>query len=205
MMVTIWYLKDYISKLNKYKRVTSLKRTNDSLIFLYFMHILSLKGVCKMKNILKHYTLIGIIFVTMTGTLSHFVYEWSGENPFLALFFPINETTWEHMKLIFFPSIVYAVFMVYKLYFLYPHIIFTLSAGIFVGTFSIPVIFYTYTRILGFHTLFLDIITFLLGVIITFLSTYFFTVSCHFKKQVLWIIALLFLTLCFFFFSIIQI
>lgn len=46
-----------------------------------------------MKNHLKRYILIGIIFVTITGTLSHFIYEWSGKNPFLALFFPVNETT----------------------------------------------------------------------------------------------------------------
>ena len=71
-----------------------------------------------MKKHLKQYTLIGIIFVTIAGTLSHFVYEWSGKNPFLALFlFPINETTWEHMKLVFFPSIVYATFMAYKITF----------------------------------------------------------------------------------------
>jgi len=40
-----------------------------------------------MKNNLKHYTFIGILFVSISGTLSHFVYEWSGKKPFLALFF----------------------------------------------------------------------------------------------------------------------
>ncbi len=155
-----------------------------------------------MKNHLKQYTLIGIIFVTIAGTLSHFVYEWSGKNPFLALFFPINETTWEHMKLIFFPSIVYATFMAYKLHPLYPNIISALSAGILLGTFSMPVIFYTYTGILGFHTLLFDIVTFLLSVMITFLSAYFFTVSCKLKKSTLWISSLITLTFCFFFFSI---
>lgn len=155
-----------------------------------------------MKNHLKRYILIGIIFVTITGTLSHFVYEWSGKNPFLALFFPVNETTWEHMKLVFFPCIIYASFMAYKLHSLYPYIVSSLSAGILIGTFSIPVIFYTYTGILGFHTLLLDIITFLLSVIITFLTAYFFTISCKLKKQAPWIISLVCITLCFFFFSI---
>ena len=155
-----------------------------------------------MKKHLKQYTLIGIICFTIAGTLSHFVYEWSGKNPFLALFFPINETTWEHMKLVFFPSIVYATFMAYKLHSLYPHIISALSAGILLGTFSMPVIFYTYTGILGFHTLLFDIVTFLLSVMITFLSTYFFTVSYKLKKPTLWISSLIALTFCFFFFSI---
>lgn len=155
-----------------------------------------------MQKPLKHYTLIGIIFVAITGTLSHFVYEWSGKNLLLALFFPINETTWEHMKLVFFPSIVYAIFMAYKLHLLYSHIISALSAGILLGTFSIPVIFYTYTGILGFHTLLFDIATFLFSVMLTFLSAYFFTASCKLKKQTLWITTLIILTCCFFFFSI---
>lgn len=155
-----------------------------------------------MKHHLKRYTLIGIIFVTITGTLSHFVYEWSGKNPFLALFFPVNETTWEHMKLVFFPSIIYAAFMIYKLQSVFPYIVASLSAGILIGTFSIPVIFYTYTGILGFHTLLLDIITFLLSVIITFLAAYFFTIFHKLKKQSPWIIAIICLTLCFFFFSV---
>lgn len=140
-----------------------------------------------MKNHLKQYTLIGIIFITIAGTLSHFVYEWSDKNLFLALFFP---------------SIVYATFMAYKLHPLYPNIISALSAGILLGTFSIPVIFYTYMGILGFHTLLFDIVTFLLSVMITFLSAYFFTVSCKLKKPTLWISSLIALTFCFFFFSI---
>ena len=36
-----------------------------------------------MKNNLKHYTFIGILFVSISGTLSHFVYEWS-EKPILS-------------------------------------------------------------------------------------------------------------------------
>ncbi len=158
-----------------------------------------------MKNNLKHYTFIGILFVSISGTLSHFVYEWSGKKPFLALFFPINETTWEHMKLTFFPALAFALFMAYRLRFLYPHIISALSAGILLGTFSIPAIFHAYSGILGFHTLFLDIATFLLSVFITFISAYFFTISDKLKKQSFWIFLIVCLALCFFFFSIREI
>ena len=81
--------------------------------------------------------------------------------------------------------------MIYKLQSVFPYIVASLSAGILIGTFSIPVIFYTYTGILGFHTLLLDIITFLLSVIITFLAAYFFTISHKLKKQSPWIIAII--------------
>ena len=32
----------------------------------------------------------GILFTVTAGTLLHFAYEWSIENPFVALFAPIN-------------------------------------------------------------------------------------------------------------------
>ena len=52
---------------------------------------------------LKSYIITGIIFVSIVGTLFHFVYEWSGNNILIGLFTPINESIWEHTKLIFFP------------------------------------------------------------------------------------------------------
>ena len=53
------------------------------------------------KNLISFFV-IGII-----GVLSHFVYEWSGENAFVGLFFPVNESIWEHLKLIFYPALIY--------------------------------------------------------------------------------------------------
>lgn len=61
------------------------------------------------KKLLK-YELIGFVFTCIAGTLLHFVFEWSNENTFAALFAPVNESVWEHMKLIFFPYFVYAIY-----------------------------------------------------------------------------------------------
>jgi hypothetical protein len=43
------------------------------------------------------------------GTLLHFVYEWLGKNPLVGLFCPVNESTWEHLKLIFYPILVVSI------------------------------------------------------------------------------------------------
>ena len=53
------------------------------------------------------FCLVGAIFVGIFGALSHFFYEWSGENKIVGIFFPVNESTWEHLKLAIFPTIVY--------------------------------------------------------------------------------------------------
>jgi hypothetical protein len=130
-------------------------------------------------NQLKSYTIAGAIFVLITGFLSHFVYEWSGNNFILGFFFPVNESTWEHMKLCFFPMLVYALFMNQKLKADEPCVTSALLSGILLGTFSIPVMFYTYSGILGRNYLPLDIAIFVLSVILAFLAVYHLTRSCR--------------------------
>lgn len=130
-------------------------------------------------NLLKRYTLIGIFFVIIAGTLFHFVYDWSGNNPVIALFFPINESTWEHMKLGYFPMLLYSFYMNKKLQKDYPCITSAVLSGILINTFSIPVIFYTYTGILGTDIFVLDIATFIVSVLIAFYAIYHLALSCH--------------------------
>ena len=46
--------------------------------------------------------ILGFVFVSIIGTVNHFVFEWSNENVITGIFTPINESSWEHLKLIFF-------------------------------------------------------------------------------------------------------
>ena len=45
----------------------------------------------------------GLTFTAVFGTLLHFAYEWTGFK-FFAPVSGINESTWEHMKLLFFTT-----------------------------------------------------------------------------------------------------
>lgn len=153
-------------------------------------------------NSLKSFTILGICFVLITGTLSHFVYEWTGKSFFVGFFVPVNESIWEHAKLIFFPMLLFAFFMKWKLQDSYPCIGTSLMAGILTGTASIPVIFYTYTGILGYHTLVLDLLTFVASVLIAFITTYRLAKSCKAQKYRFFLLgAVILLTLCFFVFT----
>lgn len=53
--------------------------------------------------------IIGAIITSILGVISHFLYEWSGENKFVALFCAVNESTWEHLKLLFFPFLLWII------------------------------------------------------------------------------------------------
>ncbi len=153
-------------------------------------------------NQLKCYTILGILFVIITGTLSHFVYEWSGYNFILGFFFPVNESTWEHMKLCFFPMLLYFFFMNKKLKGDYPCVTSALLFGILLGTFLIPMIFYTYSGILGQNYVSLDIATFILSVLLAFIAVYRLSLSCVLDSFSLCLKILVFLTaICFLVFT----
>lgn len=151
---------------------------------------------------LKQFTLVGIGFVIILGTIWHFVYEWSGNNFIAGFFSPVNESTWEHMKLLFFPMLLYSFYMKAKLKKTYPCITSALSFGILIGTVSIPVLFYTYTGILGFHTTVLDISTFIVSVLIAFYAAYIFTLNCKFIScQTFLTFGIIAFVICFFLFT----
>lgn len=119
----------------------------------------------------KNYSIAGFLFVSALGTLLHFVYEWSGNNPVAGIFAPINESTWEHMKLLFFPMILFLIFAAIRL----PHrssYPTALMLGTIIGLICIPVLFYTYSGILGFHAAAIDIGIFYLSVLLTFLTAH---------------------------------
>ena len=115
---------------------------------------------------------IGIIFTILFGTLLHFTYHFSNNNPIVALFSAVNECTWEHLKLLFFPYVIYMIFEYYILENKIPNFTTAKLIGLLSGLITIPIIFYSYTALLGTNYLILDIITFILGVTISYIISY---------------------------------
>lgn len=113
------------------------------------------------------FCLIGFLFVSVFGALSHFFYGWSGNNRIAGIFFPVNESTWEHLKLAIFPTIVYfiaGVFLIKNENFFFSFFIALLAPMIL-----IPVIFYGYTAFTGKAILAVDILTYFVCVAAAFL------------------------------------
>lgn len=153
------------------------------------------------KNVLIC-TIVCALFIALLGTSGHFFYEWSGYNPYVGLIFPVNESVWEHMKLFFFPALICYIALGILKRKNEPCIIYAFPKAIFLGTFLIPVLFYTYSGILGFNVSFLDISTFYISVLLSFIYLYKSTVSV--KKldySLAQNIALLFLAFLFMSFS----
>lgn len=133
-------------------------------------------------NRLKIATIIGVIFVIAAGSLAHFLYHWLGEGFIIGLFTPVNESVWEHMKLLFFPMLIYSFLTVMKIRKTYPCAAPSFCFGILAGTFLIPILFYLYTSILGQDVFLLDIGIFVLSTAAAFYAAYRFTLSCRLES-----------------------
>ena len=101
-----------------------------------------------MKRSVSLWQFAGFAAVSLGGTLLHFLYEWTNESIFAAPFSGVNESTWEHMKLLFFPLFIFAVvqsffFKEYKEFWRIKLI------GTTIGLVLIPVLFYTYNGAFG--------------------------------------------------------
>ena len=61
-----------------------------------------------MKSSIVFFQFLGLIFVSVSGVLLHFAFDWSDGSFFIAPFSAVNESIWEHMKLIYISLLVYA-------------------------------------------------------------------------------------------------
>lgn len=142
----------------------------------------------------------GFLFVAMLGTLLHFAYNWSGNNILVGLFAPINESIWEHTKLIFFPLLIYTLYLDRKIGKDFPCINSAMCSASLLGVVLILVLFYTYSGILGFHVAFVDISIFYISVILVFSLAYRVTNSCKTEAYDTFLHILVIVLLCLFVF-----
>lgn len=137
-------------------------------IFQYTNLVYCIKEI-KMYRRLNLYVFSGIIFTVVLGTLLHFVYDWSGSNPIVGLFSPINESVWEHLKLLYYPMSIWVFIGYFKYGKRNKNYFFAALTGLISGLILIPAIFYLYTSITGKSFLVMDILIFIAGVVTSFL------------------------------------
>lgn len=92
--------------------------------------------------------LFGFAVTSFLGTVLHFLYEWSDKALWIAPFSGVNESTWEHMKLLFWPMLLFAIFQ-YPFFRERSDFWNIKLLGITVGLVLIPIIFYTYNGAIG--------------------------------------------------------
>ena len=127
-------------------------------------------GAVKKKTL--RLAISGAAFVIVTGTLLHFVYEWSGNNSFVGVFSPINESVWEHLKLAFVPILFFAFIEYYFLRKDVHNFWFGKAVECLLVMGIIVTFFYTYSGIIGRSIVVVDILSFFAAVIIGKVTSY---------------------------------
>ncbi len=121
-----------------------------------------------MKRSVGLWQLLGFAVTALGGTLLHFLYDLTGGSALVAPFSAVNESTFEHMKLLFWPMLLYALlegihfgdrrdFVCIKL------------RGITLGLALIPILFYTYNGAVGKSPDWLNIAIFFIAAAVAYL------------------------------------
>lgn len=118
----------------------------------------------------EKWILIGIPFIFIFGSLFHFLYSWSGKKVIVGLISAVNESVWEHTKLLLVPIILW--WLIYyvikqKKYGIDANLWFTgMLVAIVSSILTMICFYYFYTQAFGIQSLVVDIVIFLLAIII---------------------------------------
>ncbi len=121
-----------------------------------------------MKKSIPDWQVAGFLFTSVVGTLLHFLFDWTGGSVIAALFSAVNESIWEHLKLLFYPMVVF-VLAEYYFWGMDSQSFWCIKLiGIMIGLVLIPVVYYTYTGILGIKADWFNIAIFFLAAGVVF-------------------------------------
>ena len=154
-----------------------------------------------MKNKLRKYQFFSIIFTFILGSLLHFTYKLSGKNPIVAIFSSINESVWEHLKLLFFPMLLTIIFGYFFIGKQLPNFLCSKTIGILVSMVFMIIFFYTYTGILGKNIPVIDIASFFIATILGEFIAYVLIVNKFNCNNAIAIITLVIIFICFIIFT----
>ena len=142
----------------------------------------------------------GFLIAAAGGTLLHFLYEWSGEQLFAAVISAVNESTWEHMKLLFVPVFLFSIVQICVIGKMYPNFLAVRALSTLAGLLLIPVLFYTYTGVWGRSVNWINIAIFYLAALTLFALDFWLLRRGRFSspwQQLLGLVVLWALAFCF--------
>lgn len=118
----------------------------------------------------QKWILKGIIGQFILAIGFHFIYDWSRQNMVIGIFSPVNESTWEHCKIILWPTI-----LRWTIYYFVKRHTYRINASkwftseliaLIVAILFIPIAYYFYTGAFGIENMVVDVLIAFLAVLI---------------------------------------
>ena len=154
-----------------------------------------------MKHSVKWWQVVGFLFTAVVGTGLHFLFDLTGGSVLAALISAVNESIWEHLKLLFFPMLLFSALQFWQEGHRVPNFLAVRAVSVLIGTGLIPILFYTYSGILGRNIDGVNITIFFVAAFAAFASDSFLRrqgALCGAWKQllglgILWVMAFVFI------------
>jgi hypothetical protein len=125
-----------------------------------------------MKNSVLKWEMLGIVAISLLGSFLHFAFDLSGEIKLIGTISAVNESVWEHLKIAFWPALLYAVFEYPFLKGRTNNYLIAKATSIYLMPITITAVFYLYTAAIGHHFLVIDIITFVAAIAVGQIASY---------------------------------
>jgi hypothetical protein len=123
-----------------------------------------------LKTRIIRWEMWGILFIIVLGALLHFTFEWSHYWKPLGIISAVNESVWEHLKLAFWPALIWTIIEYFQVYRsdknANPNFLTARAIGAYLMPVIIVIIFYSYTAFTGESILAVDLSSFVIAVII---------------------------------------
>lgn len=124
------------------------------------------------KRKILGWELAGIVVIFFAGAGLHFLFEWSNYWRPMAVFAAVNESTWEHFKMGFWPGLAFALVEFRFIKDVANNFIFAKFVSLLIMPVGITLLFYGYTFLSGSHFLLADVLVFFISIIVGQLVSY---------------------------------
>ena len=148
-----------------------------------------------MKNAILKWEIIGAQFIFILGSIFHFLFEWSGYWAPIGAIVPVNESVWEHLKLSYWPLIIFSLIEYRYIKDKAKNIVIAKTGASFLIPTLTVLFFYAYNAIFGVESLIVDIVSFYIFILIGQLISYKIMSSRELSKSFSWIALILFISL----------
>lgn len=123
---------------------------------------------------MKKIKIIGVFVIFILSFISHFIYQWL-PNSIFSILFPVNESIWEHMKLLATPVLIFSIFeyIIYRkknIYF--NNFLLSYSISIILGIIIYLILYLPIHYIFGHSLLVSVVILFITFIIMQIISYY---------------------------------
>ncbi len=110
------------------------------------------------------------------GSITHFLYDWSGGSPIVGIFCPVNESVWEHLKMAFWVPLFWWTIKYFRISKRYDvsaaKWFFSCAVSLYTSLIFITSFYYTYTGAFGVEILIIDIFSLFLGITVAQLTAF---------------------------------